>query len=105
MTSWYTRHNFDDNMDYTLKVLDKFNIKKYHFVTDAYGHSALIIDIGLNNYRIEIDDYVSEMVIKKKKVTRKGNRIPKEYMGIVKIYKKDCIYESARFCSQDGVKP
>jgi len=102
MTNWYNRHNFDDNMDYTLKVLDKFNIKKYHFVTDAYGHSALIIDIGLNNYRIEIDDYVCEMVILKRNITRRGSRHPKTYMDEVKRFKKDCCYDGIKWCSKDS---
>ncbi len=105
MTNWYSRHNFDDNMDYTLKVLDKFNIKKYHFVNDGYGNSALIIDIGLNNYKIKVDGYKQEMVILKKNVTRKGSKHVKEYLDVVKSYKNDCCYECIKWCSKDGVRP
>ena len=89
MTNWSNRHNFDTNMDYTLKVLEKFNIKKYHFVNDAYGESALIIDIGLNNYRIEVDCYKCEMVVKKRAITRRGGRHRKEYMSEVNKFKSD----------------
>ena len=104
MTNWYSRQNFDDNMDYTLKVLEKFNIEKYHFVTDAYGNSALIIDIRLNNYRVEIDDYKCEMVIKKKKVIRKAQIHKKEYLIDIKSFKTDCIYQSIREVSRDSNK-
>jgi len=105
MTNWYNRHNFEDNMDYTLKLLEKFNIKKYHFVTDMYGGTALLIEIGLNLYRIELDRTVCEMVIKKRNVKRRSSRHPKTYMDEVKRFKKDCIFEVCKWCSQDGVRP
>ena len=102
MTNWYNRHNFDDNMDYTLKVLEKFNIKKYHFMT-SYGQSALIIDIGLNSYRIYIKDYLCEMVILKKRIVRKAQRHPKERWIELKRFKTDCIYCSIREVKNDSI--
>jgi hypothetical protein len=90
-------------MDYTLKVLEKFNIKKYHFVTNMYGQSALIIDIGLNSYRIDIEDYLCEMVIMKKIIVRKAQRHPKEYWVEIKRFKTDCIYCSIREVKNDSI--
>lgn len=99
MATWYSLYNFDDNKERTKKILEKFGIEKYHFVT-IQGESALIIDINLNNYRLELLE--NEMVIRKKKYTRRSQIHKKEYMEIIKSYSNDCIYSSIKFCVEDS---
>ena len=99
MSSWYKLYNFDDNKERTKKILEKFGIEKYHFVT-IQGETALIIDINLNNYRLELFD--GEMAIRKKKYTRKASRHKKEYLEIVKSFDNDCIYNALKFCAIDS---
>jgi len=101
MATWHKLSSFDENEERTIRILKKFNIDKYHFVT-IDGLKALIIDINLNNYRIEIDDYNEEVRVRKKKYTRRCSRHPKEYMEIIKSFKNDAIYSSIKFVSEDG---
>ena len=56
---WYDRNNFSDNIEYTEKVLNKFNIEKYHFAYDN-GELALLIEKGLKKYKV-IMDYKSNI--------------------------------------------
>lgn len=104
-SSWFKLHNFDDNLEYTKKVLKKFNIDKYHFVTDMYGCLALIIDINLNTYRIDVDMDNCEMVIRKKRIKYKAKRHPVEKLEPVKKIDKDCIWESIKWIVKDGERP
>ena len=101
-SSWFRLNNFDDNLEYTKKVLRKFNIDKYHFVNDGYGGLALLIEIGLNSYRIEVDMDRCEMIIKKKRLRRIKAKHPKEYMDVIKKFTHDGIYESIRFVEFDS---
>ena len=48
---WYDRNNFSNNIEYTEKVLNKFNIEKYHFAYDN-GELALLVESGLKNIRL-----------------------------------------------------
>ena len=102
-SKWFERNNFEENMDYTLKVLLKFDIRKHHFVNDSYGNLALLIDYGINSYRIETNDSTSEVEIYKKCIRRTGQRHPKEYLKLIKTFKIDCIYESIKFVHHDSV--
>jgi hypothetical protein len=98
-------------MEYTKKVLRNFNINieedkknKYHFVTDKYGCSALIININLNTYRIDVDMDRCEMVISKKRIKYKAKRHPIEKWDVIKKVDKDCIYCSVRWVVNDSEK-
>lgn len=101
-SSWFDRNNFDDNKEYTIKALDKFDIKKYHFVNDSYGCLALLIELGLNSYRIEVnyDDKVFE--IYKKLVRRTGQRHAKEYLKLTKTFDRDCIFNAIKWVKHDS---
>lgn len=101
MANWFKMYNFEDNEERTIKVLNKFGIEKYHFVADN-GTLALLIEKGLNSYRIELNDYDNEMLVLKKQVRRKAQRHTKEYMRIVARFDNDCIYNSIRFCALDN---
>lgn len=101
MASWYKLSSFDENEERTKKILEKFGIDRYHFVT-INGFRALIIDINLNNYRIEVDDYNEELLVRKKKYTRRGQRHKKEYMEVIRSFKNDAIYSSIKFVSEDS---
>ena len=102
-SGWFDRNNFRTNEEYTIKVLDKFDIKKYHFVNDAYGCLALIIDLGLNTYKIETNRDCSTLEIYKKLIKRTGQKHPKEYLKLVSI-DRDSIYSSIRFVKNDSKK-
>lgn len=99
---WFDRNNFDTNKEYALKVLEKFDIKKYYFVIDLYGNLALLIDLGLNTYRIEVNDDNKVLEIYKKLIRRAGQRHKKEYLKLVKTVDKDCIYSSIRWIKNDS---
>lgn len=101
-SSWFKVNSFDNNEEYTEKVLKKFDIKKYHFVIDQYGCLALLIELGMNSYRIEADIDNCEMIIKKKNIRRLGQKHPKEYMREIKKFDKDAIYESIKFVKKDS---
>lgn len=101
-STWYKLNNFKDNENYCKKILEKFNIKKYHFVNDSFGSLALIIDLGLNSYKVEIDKVECKMVIKKKLTRRNAQKHPKEYLKIVKTIDKDCIYNAISWISNDS---
>lgn len=99
---WYKLHNFSDNMNYCRKVLSKFDIHKYHFVNDGYGGVALLIELGLNSYRVEIDIDNCKMIIKKKQTRRMGQKHPKDYLKVVMAFNKDAIYNSIKWISLDN---
>ena len=103
MATWLERYDFNDDkvIERTEKMLEKFDIKKYHFVADG-STLALIVEINLNTYKLEIDDYKEEMVIRKKKYRRREQRQPKEYLSIVKSFKSDCIYNSITWVVRDS---
>lgn len=102
-SKWLKRHSFDLNMDYTEKILRKFNIVKYHFGAGEYGHSALIIDHNLGSYRIEVDDIKEVMIVKKKMYKRMGQKHPKEYMEVIGTYSSDCIYDSIKTVVRNSI--
>ena len=102
-SGWFDRNNFRTNEEYTIKVLDKFDIKKYHFTNDAYGCLALIIDLGLNTYRIEINRDCSTLEIYKKLTRRTGQRHVKEYLRLVSM-DRDGIYNTIKWIKNDSVK-
>lgn len=103
-SSWFDRNNFDNNKEYTKKILEKFDLKKYHFVNDSCGCLALLIEVNLNSYRIEINSYDKISEIYKKEYRRLGQRHPKEYMRLIKTYDTDCIYNSIRWVKNDSDK-
>ena len=94
-------YSFDLHEERTIRILKKFGIEKYHFVT-TYGVTSLIVDIGLNNYRIEPHMYEGKMVILKKKISRRGQKHQHERMDIIASFDNDAIYNSIRACSMDN---
>lgn len=101
-SGWYERNNFDDNNDYARKVLEKFDIKRYHFVSDGYGCLALLINLGVNSYRINVNYDDSLMEVYKKIYRRTAQRHKKEYMKLVKTIETDGIYNSIKFIKRDS---
>ena len=98
---WFKMYSFDDNDERTKKLLEKFGIKKYHFIT-INGTKGLIIEINLNVYQLEADYIKEEVRIRKKKYTRKSQRRQKEYLEVVKSYNNDCLYNSIKFVAEDS---
>lgn len=98
------RYDFDINRNRTEKILERFDIKKYHFMP-TYTNSeltSLVIQLGLHTYVIELDDYRREMVIKRKKVVGLALKKSREYAPIVKKFNKDCIYNSIKWVLEDN---
>lgn len=101
MANWYRMYAFEYNEERTIRILKRFGIEKYHFVAD--GNSlALLIEKGLNNYRIEVNSDDNEMVILKKKACRKGQRHIKEYMRPIARFNNDAIFNALKFVSEDN---
>ena len=99
--SWIELYDFEINKERTIKLLKKFGIDKYHFIM-INGLMALLIDINLNTYRIELLPYENEAVIRKKQVTRKGARHSKEYMRIVQSFNDDICYQCIKWIAEDS---
>ena len=102
-SGWFDRNNFRTNEEYTIKVLDRFDIKKYHFESDGYGGLALIINLGLNTYKINISRDYSSLEIYKRLIKRTGQKHPKEYLRLINI-DRDGIYSSIKWIKNDSVK-
>ena len=98
---WFEMYSFDNNKDRTKKLLEKFGIKKYHFIT-IDGIDGLIIEVNLNVYQLEIDPFKDELRVRKKKYKRKSQKHPKEYLQVVKSFNNDCIYNSIKFVAEDS---
>lgn len=103
MGKWLNSYNLYDNEKEALKIMKGFNINKYHF-SMVGGHTSLIIDINLNNYRIEIDEYDNKMIVKKKQFIRRGQKTQKEYMRTVFKVSDNCIYESIKWIKDNSIK-
>lgn len=101
-STWYKLNNFKDNENYCIKVMENFGIKKYHFVNDNFGSLALIIELGLNSYKIEINKVECRMVIKKKLTKRNAQKHSKDYLRIVKTIDIGCIYNAINWISNDS---
>lgn len=100
---WREMYDLWNNENRVEKLLRYYHIHKYHFVADG-DTVALLIEINLNTYRIELDDYKEEMVIRKKTYRRREQKHAKEYMSIVKSYKNDCIKNSLEWIILDSMK-
>lgn len=112
---WIERNGFDNNYDYTIKLLKKFKIEKYHFITDKFGNATLIITDGLNKYKLETiqENYFdkdfnrietnSYMSISKTETHRNGQKHAKEYWVFKKKFKEDCIYSSIRWIARGSI--
>lgn len=103
MVDWLKSYNFDDNIDKTLKIMKDFNIDRYHFSV-VNGQTSLIVDVGLNNYKIELDVYKKEMIVKKKQFMRRGSKNQKEYMRTVYRVSENCIYKSIEWINKNSKK-
>lgn len=101
MANWLRLYSFDDNMERTVKILKKFDITNYHFVM-GNGLLALLISVGLNSYRIEIDEVKKEVVVRKKQVRRREKIHAKEYMRIVASFNNDGLYSSIKWVWEDS---
>ena len=96
-------YSFDYNEDRAIRILEKFDIEKYHFVTKM-GRTSLIITINLNTYWIELSDRCDEMIVYKKRIMKRGTRSQQEYIEIVARFKNDAIYYAIKWCSEDNAK-
>lgn len=98
---WFETYSFDNNKDRTKKLLEKFGIKKYHFIT-IDGIDGLIIEINLNVYQLEVDAFKEEIRIRKKRYTRKSHKHSKEYLECIKSFSNDATYLSLKFVAEDS---
>lgn len=101
MATWYKLSSFDENEERAKKILDRFGVVGYHFVT-INGLKALAININLNSYRIEVDTYNELLLVRKKKYDSRARHQPEGYKEIVKSFKNDAIYASIKFCAEDS---
>lgn len=111
---WFERNSFDKNQDLVEKILNRFNVKNYHFVNDSYGNLALIITKNLKKYRLEIyqkeyydkdferNETESYMIIKRCEVHRNGQKHSKEYMVEKKRIYEDCLWCSIRWIAKNS---
>lgn len=99
---WYKLNNFEDNQDYTEKILKKFNLQKYHFSYDKYGNLSLLIENNLKKYRIVIDDVELVFKIYRCEVHNNFEKHTKENMVLKKKFSDDCIYNSIKWISKNS---
>lgn len=98
---WFKLYSFDENEERTKKILEKFGINRYHFIT-INGIKGLIIEINLNVYRVEVHRIEEKLVVLKRKVSRRSQKHPHERMEVVKSFNNDCIYDSIKFVAEDS---
>ena len=98
---WYERNNFSDNIEYTEKVLNKFNIEKYHF---AYGNGelALLVESGLKKYKFIVDELECLMKIYRCDVHVNFGKHTKENLVLKKTFNDDCIWNSIKWIAKDS---
>ena len=101
MANWINLYSFENNEERTVKILKKFGIENYHFAINN-GSLALLINVGLNSYKLEIDEYNQELVVRKKIYKRREQKHTKEYMRIVNSFKNDCLYLAIKFVCEDS---
>jgi hypothetical protein len=98
---WYDRNNFSDNIEYTEKVLNKFNIEKYHFAYDN-GELALLIERGLKKYKVVISQNKCVVEIYRCEVHLNYGKYTKENMVLKKSFQDDCIWNSIKWIAKDS---
>lgn len=94
-------YSFDYNEERAIRILKKFDIEKYHFVTKM-GRTSLIIQVNLNTYWIELSDKCDEMVVYKKRIRNRGTKSQKEYIDEIARFKNDAIYNSIKVVVRDN---
>ena len=101
LQKWFKRNNFGDNQDYAEKILQRFNIQKYHFAYDN-GELALLIEQGLKKYKIIIDKDKGLMEIYRCEVHPNFTKYTKENMMLKKTFNDDCIWNSIKWIAKDS---
>jgi hypothetical protein len=99
---WFRRNNFEDNQEYTEKVLQRFNINKYHFAYDAYGVLSLLVENGLKKYKVIVNQDICEHEIYRCDVHVNFSKYTKENMVLKKKFNDDCIWNSIKWISKDS---
>lgn len=98
---WYERNNFSDNIEYTEKVLNKFNIEKYHFAYDN-GELSLLIESGLKKYKVIVDELECLIKIYRCDVHVNFGKHTKENLVLKKTFNDDCIWNSIKWIAKDS---
>ena len=99
---WLRLNNFEDNQEYTEKLLKKFNLGKYHFVYDRYGNLSLLIENNLKKYKVIVDDNDLSFKIYRCDVHNNFEKYTKENMIFRKEIKEDCIYNSIKWIAKNS---
>ena len=99
---WIKRNNFEENQDYTEKVLKKFNLSKYHFIYDKYGNLSLLVENNLKKYKVIIDFSTLSFKIYRCDVHNNFEKHTKENMTLKKEIKEDCIYNSIKWIANNS---
>lgn len=98
---WYERNNFSDNIEHTEKVLNKFNIEKYHFAYDS-GELSLLIESGLKKYKVIVDELECLIKIYRCDVHVNFGKHTKENLVLKKTFNDDCIWNSIKWIAKDS---
>jgi len=93
---WYKKHSIDLNLEYVMEILEQFDISDYHFISDGYGSSALLVKYGIHSYRIETNQQEEKMYVRKQVFKRKAQRHMKEYWNVIGVFHTDCIFNSIK---------
>lgn len=103
MTRWYKRNDFESNQEYAEKVLDRFEITKYHFICEN-GKTSLLIEKNLKKYKVVLNDHKEQMEIYRCDVHNTLNgKYTKENMVLKKYFCDDCIWNCIKWISNDGI--
>lgn len=98
---WFKRNNFEDNQEYTEKVLERFDINKYHF--NYYeGELCLSVEKNLKKYKIVLEPKRCKMLIYRCGVHNNFGKYTKENMVLKKYFTDDCIWDSIKWIAMDS---
>lgn len=98
MRKWISFGSAIKNEKYIKGLLKKFDIVNYSFSINGYGDYDLYLVLGLNTYKISINEEKSALEVYEKITFRKAQKKKKEYFIIRKeFFGLDCWYESLKF--------
>lgn len=100
MSKWIDRNSFDNNIEYTEKVLERFEINKYNFICEN-GYTSLIIEKNLKKYRIILNVRNKSLDIYRCEVHMNFAKHTKENYKYKISFNDDCIWNSIRWVAKD----
>lgn len=98
MNKWISFASIKRNEPYIEGLLKKLKIKEYNFCANGYGDYDLYVIIGLNVFKISINEIKQRLDVYKQKSYRKAQRQSKEYFTFISSEAGvDCWYKMLKY--------